>query len=795
MIIVTALYLRRDRVARELANSALSDTNFAVSELSVRSMGVSHIEFSRLVVISENGSRFDIRGLSVPYGAESNGVTRINAESLEVEFGPDRTPRERFSDTIWELLALPGELRDTSVSVGMVRLPQAPVIQEAVWTSIGSRQNARFEADGHAIEIIVYGDAVDGYRISVLASDDEIAAELDTAAIDDLLELRGEIQVRIDDWLPTLRTLDLLPEAVAGLETQLSGNMAIAFDREQPGDIVVEASLASSDATAMQYAVAADTNVMFDVVDSETLNVQFEYPAMTWSARSSGIDSLVAIEDGTFPLLLNNLECRSGIRCTMYATVYGESLSWADYAVDTASIASPIVVEIGEVTSIDLPAEASVLLTGIRVGEIAAASAEVRAFSGASVTVAEEWETAVDSLTLVFDGLEVAEQLSASGELAFSGLVVSESGATVESELSLAAGATAVWNDLLISLPGLTGTMTRDGDELRTSLTVRDPAIEAGIDLVRNFDTGAGAVSVRGARVSFDYAHLSDYVREWPFVWDVMSGALTFDAQLDWQSRDTGTRYYGDVAVDLQKLSGVYDDYAFVGVTTALKGTVDSAEGIDLEPGSVSVPLIDVGLPVENVAANYRIDVGAGEVSIEDLSLEAFGGRITAEPFTYSAGADSNQILFSAEAIQLALIADVADFDAVDMSGSISGQIPVTIGADSIGIDSGQLASDDPGGVIRYSSGVAADAAPEGNLNIVTRALSNFEFDTLTSNVDYDSDGDLVLTMRLSGINPDMNPNQPIILNLNVENNVPQMLRSLRAIRSIEDILQERTAE
>lgn len=47
--------------------------------------------------------------------------------------------------------------------------------------------------------------------------------------------------------------------------------------------------------------------------------------------------------------------------------------------------------------------------------------------------------------------------------------------------------------------------------------------------------------------------------------------------------------------------------------------------------------------------------------------------------------------------------------------------------------------------------------------------------------------------MRLSGINPDMDATQPIILNLNIENNVPQLLRSLQAIRSIEDILERQT--
>ena len=72
--------------------------------------------------------------------------------------------------------------------------------------------------------------------------------------------------------------------------------------------------------------------------------------------------------------------------------------------------------------------------------------------------------------------------------------------------------------------------------------------------------------------------------------------------------------------------------------------------------------------------------------------------------------------------------------------------------------------------------------------------MANFEFESLSSDVNYNEAGNLLLQMRLEGVNPDYDPTQPIILNLGVENNIPDMLRSLRAIRSIEDILEQRTA-
>ncbi len=77
----------------------------------------------------------------------------------------------------------------------------------------------------------------------------------------------------------------------------------------------------------------------------------------------------------------------------------------------------------------------------------------------------------------------------------------------------------------------------------------------------------------------------------------------------------------------------------------------------------------------------------------------------------------------------------------------------------------------------------------------MTQALSNFQYETLTASVDYSKDGDLKLQMQLTGRNPDMESNRPIVLNLGVENNIPQMLKSLQAARAVEEILERRLAK
>jgi hypothetical protein len=55
----------------------------------------------------------------------------------------------------------------------------------------------------------------------------------------------------------------------------------------------------------------------------------------------------------------------------------------------------------------------------------------------------------------------------------------------------------------------------------------------------------------------------------------------------------------------------------------------------------------------------------------------------------------------------------------------------------------------------------------------------------------YAKNGDLNLAVQLQGVNPDMNKDQAINLNVNITDNIPSLLKSLQASRSITDKLEE----
>jgi len=316
----------------------------------------------------------------------------------------------------------------------------------------------------------------------------------------------------------------------------------------------------------------------------------------------------------------------------------------------------------------------------------------------------------------------------------------------------------------------------------------------AALHVKREAATGAGTVSVSGADIDFRYTPMSGFLAKWPFEWDVVAGKSSFSANVNWEPGTTDFTYEGGADIAFDDLSGRYFDSAFTGLTTNINMKLDDQQGIRLSPAIISAQLLDIGIPIEDISVELSMDPTAKTVLINDLSMSALDGRLIAEPFVYSMETHSADVQLQPESVQLQFIVALAKFESIEMTGSVSGFLPVQINDKNVVISGGKLESDEPGGVIRYHpAGVEEAQDMDSQLDIVTSALSNFQYESLVSDVDYDESGDLVLQMTIRGRNPDLDPLQPVILNLSVENNVPDLLRSLQATRTIEDIL-ERSA-
>jgi len=170
------------------------------------------------------------------------------------------------------------------------------------------------------------------------------------------------------------------------------------------------------------------------------------------------------------------------------------------------------------------------------------------------------------------------------------------------------------------------------------------------------------------------------------------------------------------------------------------------------------------------------------------------GGRARSDPFELDFSREKNAFVVQLEQIGLNEIMQLEQQEGLQGSGKLDGQIPVEISSAGVVVNHGKLAARVPGGNIRYTptAKVAAMAQSNSSVNMIVKALSDFQYEVLDVDADYNPAGDLKLQVRIEGKNPDWQKGQPVHLNLNLEENIPTLLRSLQLSSEISDRVQKR---
>ena len=307
-------------------------------------------------------------------------------------------------------------------------------------------------------------------------------------------------------------------------------------------------------------------------------------------------------------------------------------------------------------------------------------------------------------------------------------------------------------------------------------------------------DVGTGRTS---ADIVFDSNtnKISQYFPPWPFPWDVQSGRFHAESDLKWRRNNHGFKIAGTVEQSFNKLSGHYNDIVFMGLDGAFWGKYGPANLlVSTKPGKLSIDTLDIGLPVKDIHLSFSIDSSRNRVSLHNFDAHLLGGWIRSQDFAYQPQLENNPLLLNVHGIQIEELLSLTAFETVQGSGAISGKLPITISPRGISMEHGRLAAKKPGGVIRYLPDSSAEITTATNpgLRIAIDALSNYHYETLEADVQYSTNGDLTLQMKMQGLNPDMNNGQRIDLNLNVSDNIPTLLRSLQSGRMITDVLEKK---
>lgn len=803
MILLVAGWFLRNTLIERISNPILEEYELTVTDVSLDALATSDANISYLELQHANGMSISIEKLNLPIRTSRTGFKHYSAGKIAIgrpTVASDEPPD--FARILNQLLSLPLQLPQTEITIDEISGPPYPTVRDIHWRLTENEQQLAVLVDTLSLtaSLVRMSDTVHLLSLSFADAVDagsEQSLVIEIRRSDAGLSLNGTGTLDLRLWSPIIALLGIDAMTVE------SGSATLVFDSEvgeDPNQIpFVHADFTAT--TPIELNVAGITEAISSVTvkRASTTEVSATITDLQWFLRQSEMSIRVSDSDGNeFDVSLTNLSCESGPACSGDVGIVAENLALPFADIERFALSATQDIAFSDDGALVLVRPNATLgLSGIASPDLEVARFDALLTSeGEFEYAANDWQFSAPSLDVGIDEYLVYDGLTFSAPVYLDDFFVGQAAQQQWAKVGFyAAGSTANWNDQRIQLPGFKGSIAHDANEVAVFLETDGLFEEASVEASHDLDNGNGKLSLTNASISFDSQHLSRRISPWEAAWDVSAGIVDIDLQSTWQRVDAEWQVNARTSVRATNLAGAWEDTAFAGLSTSIHAEIDTVTGVTVQPSTIEVALVEMGLPVENITADYTLHPDELSVEVDKLRMSAFGGIVTADPFSFSTASERNNLLLHAESIDLAEVLSIEEFEAIEISGSIGAELPVTIEGQNLTVSGGTLTGVAPGGVIRYLPGIASDETDASGIGFATRALSNFEYESLASEVNYGTDGDLVLQMRLTGRNPDLEEGRPIILNLGVENNIPQMLRSLQAARAVEEILERQLAQ
>jgi len=267
---------------------------------------------------------------------------------------------------------------------------------------------------------------------------------------------------------------------------------------------------------------------------------------------------------------------------------------------------------------------------------------------------------------------------------------------------------------------------------------------------------------------------------EFPGTLGITGGNVTGSGSLVWQKtlQMTGV-------LNLKKVTGLYNKITFDNVAAELPVGFDGGFYTHNE-AHLSIEKTDIGFPVQQTAARFLLNKTTRGVvpivKVKHFKTHLLDGEVSTEPFEFDLAREKNNIPVHVSGLSLAKLIELEQQEGVTGTGVLDGQIPLELSGKEIVVTDGKLTAREPGGVIRYTPTERIAVLAQSNMSVgmMTEALSDFHYHRLEVTGDYKPGGVLMLQVRLEGKNPSWQSGRPVNLNLNLQENIPALLRSLQ---------------
>lgn len=284
---------------------------------------------------------------------------------------------------------------------------------------------------------------------------------------------------------------------------------------------------------------------------------------------------------------------------------------------------------------------------------------------------------------------------------------------------------------------------------------------------------------------------------DWPALLSLNNGKASFD--LNWRLPPGRAPQSLDLNLRGQGLEGVYDRSEIHGLDLQAKFALKGSQ-MDLQLPQVKVASLNPGVPLGplSLQGHYKASLAAplaGRVDWQQAELGLFKGRAWLPAGAVDLSALSQGLTLKLDGLALEAILAAYPAEGLSGNGIIDGNLPLGLHDGKLVIRNGEVAARQPGVLQFRSPKIQSLGQSNPAMQLVATAIDDFRYDKLSSRVDYDESGKLLLALSLSGRNPALEQGRPINLNVNLEENVPKLLTSLQLSDRVSDTIRKRVQD
>ena len=345
-----------------------------------------------------------------------------------------------------------------------------------------------------------------------------------------------------------------------------------------------------------------------------------------------------------------------------------------------------------------------------------------------------------------------------------------------------------------ISLKQLSGALQLSDNNLKSTWNF-SPAVVSGTlqgTVSHDFSTAAGSfrLQTKGSLdLNRDEVAISKLFTPWGLPFDLNKGTLTGKATGSW-ARNKKTQLA--LSFQLKQGAGFYKHFLFNGLESSQNFAI-LPRMHSKTPGNIFLEHLTGGIDLDTITTSIEFQPSEQgslpAIKINDFNASLFDGTLNSPAILYDLNTLESNFSINMNNINMEPLIALLHQNNLQVSGRLSGTLPIQIINKKISVINGELHNEPPGGEIRYTPG---NLNQQGIAGYALKAVEDFHYDSLRATAMYAPSGQLDLDIHLQGISPLLDEKRPVHLNIHAEQNLPDLLESLRFSKGLIEKLDKR---